>query len=104
MSASKSAPTYALVISLKKSDLKDLYPGDSFHNAYQTLTNFLAERGFHRDAKMYIGKPGTTEDRCYKVIKAVARSLKWFSGSVKTLKVVQIGHTTDLLPTVRKPK
>lgn len=101
---SKSHPMYAIIFDLDTDKLQEVYPGDSWRNAYKEIGYVLEENHFSwRQGSAYFGdKNKVTASSCFKVIIELVEQYPWFASSIKDIRMLRIEEDDDLLPRVRQ--
>ena len=90
--------TFAITLSIDTAKLKKLYPGPSWRNGYQDIERVLKSNGFTRQGRLYVGEPGGTAPECVSAVLSLSQRFRWFSGSVKDIRMLKIEVAADLIP------
>lgn len=95
---------YAIIFDLDTDKLQEVYPGDSWRNAYKEIGYVLEENHFSwRQGSAYFGdKNKVTASSCFKVIIELVEQYPWFASSIKDIRMLRIEEDDDLLPRVRQ--
>jgi virulence-associated protein VapD len=93
---------YAITFDLDTDMLQQLYPGDSWRNAYTDIRRILIEDGFDwQQGSVYFGNPERIDPvTCVVAAQRLARELPWFSDSVRDIRMLRIEENNDLGPAV----
>jgi virulence-associated protein VapD len=88
---------YAIVFDFDTQVLKDLYPNDSWNNAYSDVRNFLTERGFEwKQGSAYFGNADVDAIRCVRAVQKLAAKYPWFKAAVRDIRMLRIEENNDL--------
>ena len=94
---------YAIVFDLDTNSLKDVYPGNSWNNAYAEIRSFLAERGFGwQQGSTYFGDDSVDAVSCVLTIQELTQEFDWFPASVRDIRMLRIEENNDLMPAVER--
>ncbi|MCO6184885.1 virulence factor [Rhizobium sp. L1K21] len=94
---------YAVVFDLDTNSLKDVYPGESWNNAYAEIRRFLADRGFGwQQGSTYFGDENVDAVSCVLTIQELTDAFDWFSASVRDIRMLRIEENNDLMPAVER--
>lgn len=94
---------YAIVFDLDTNSLKDVYPGQSWNNAYAEIRNYLAERGFDwQQGSTYFGNEKIDAVSCVMTIQDLTEHFDWFASSVRDIRMLRIEENNDLMPAVER--
>ena len=94
---------YAIVFDLDTNSLKDVYPGQSWNNAYNEIRTFLGERGFDwQQGSTYFGNDNVDAVSCVLAIQDLTGSFDWFAASVRDIRMLRIEENNDLMPAVER--
>jgi virulence-associated protein VapD len=92
---------YAIAFDMDTDTLQRAYPGPSWNNAYADIQRVLTRHGFNRQqGSVYFGNPQVNPVTCVLAAMDLARSLPWFSISVRDIRMLRIEEQNDLLPAV----
>jgi virulence-associated protein VapD len=96
---------YAITFDLDTDTLQQLYPGDSWRNAYTEIRRTLIEDGFEwQQGSVYFGNPERIDPvTCVVAAQRLARELPWFTDSVRDIRMLRIEENNDLGPAVDQP-
>jgi len=88
---------YAIVFDFDTEMLKQLYPNQSWQNAYADVRNYLTSRGFEwTQGSAYFGDESIDAVRCVRVVQRMAKKLPWFTPSVRDIRMLRIEENNDL--------
>lgn len=94
---------YAIVFDLDKNSLEEVYPGNSWRNAYTEIRNFLNRRGFEwQQGSTYFGNETVDAVSCVLVVQDLSDEFSWFSAAVRDLRMLRIEENNDLMPVVER--
>ncbi|WP_288430610.1 virulence factor [uncultured Agrobacterium sp.] len=94
---------YAVVFDLDTNSLKDVYPGESWNNAYADIRRFLGTRGFGwQQGSTYLGDETVDAVTCVLTIQELTGEFDWFSASVRDIRMLRIEENNDLMPAVER--
>lgn len=98
---SRPPVTYAIAFDLDTSMLEELYPGDSWNNAYADIRRFLEANGFeHKQGSVYFGTDVIDAVSCVVVAQQLADAFDWFQPSVRDIRMLRIDDNNDLKPAI----
>jgi virulence-associated protein VapD len=93
--------TYAIAFDLDTATLQELYPGDSWNNAYADIRRFLEANGFeHKQGSVYFGTDVIDAVSCVVVAQQLADEFDWFQPSVRDIRMLRIEDVNDLKPAI----
>jgi virulence-associated protein VapD len=93
--------TYAIAFDLDTSILEELYPGDSWNNAYADIRRFLEANGFeHKQGSVYFGTDVIDAVSCVVVAQRLAEEFDWFQPAVRDIRMLRIEDNNDLKPAI----
>ena len=97
---------YAITFDLDIDALQQLYPGESWRNAYTEIRRILIEDGFEwQQGSVYFGNPERINPvTCVIAAQRLARELPWFTDSVRDIRMLRIEENNDLGPAVEQPR
>jgi virulence-associated protein VapD len=97
---------YAITFDLDTDMLQQVYPGDSWRNAYTEIRRILIEDGFDwQQGSVYFGSPERIDAvTCVIAAQRLARELPWFAESVRDIRMLRIEENNDLAPAVEEPR
>ena len=97
---------YAITFDLDTDTLQQLYPGESWRNAYTEIRRILIEDGFEwQQGSVYFGNPERINPvTCVIAAQRLARELPWFTDSVRDIRMLRIEENNDLGPAVEQPR
>jgi virulence-associated protein VapD len=95
---------YAITFDLDTDTLQQVYPGDSWRNAYTEIRRILIENGFDwQQGSVYFGSPERIDAvTCVIAAQRLARELPWFAESVRDIRMLRIEENNDLAPAVEE--
>ena len=100
--SSGSGSMYAIVFDLDTALLEELYPNDSWRNAYADIRNYLSDRGFEwMQGSTYFGSEDVDAVTCVTIIQKLSRKFDWFEGSVRDIRMLRIEENNDLMPALK---
>jgi len=92
---------YAIAFDLDTNILKDIYPSQSWNNAYSDIRRALEGYGFSRQqGSVYFGDDTVDAVRCVLAIMSVSQQLNWFEPAVRDIRMLRIEDNNDLMPAV----
>jgi virulence-associated protein VapD len=92
-------------IALDDMDIESLraHYGDPYNNAYLEIRRVLERHGFRwQQGSVYFGGEDVNAVTCVLAAQDLARSLPWFSASVRDIRMLRIEEFNDLMPAVRQ--
>jgi virulence-associated protein VapD len=93
--------TYAIAFDLDTSILEELYPGESWNNAYADIRQFLEANGFeHKQGSVYFGTDVIDAVSCVVIAQQLADEFAWFQPSVRDIRMLRIEDNNDLKPAI----
>jgi virulence-associated protein VapD len=97
---------YAITFDLDTDTLQQVYPGDSWRNAYTEIRRILIDGGFEwQQGSVYFGDPKRIDAvTCVITAQRLARDLPWFTESVRDIRMLRIEENNDLGPAVELPR
>jgi virulence-associated protein VapD len=97
---------YAITFDLDTDTLQQVYPGDSWRNAYTEIRRILIDGGFAwQQGSVYFGDPERIDAvTCVVTAQRLARDLPWFTESVRDIRMLRIEENNDLGPAVDLPR
>jgi virulence-associated protein VapD len=88
---------YAIVFDFDTEMLKQLYPNQSWNNAYSDVRNYLTVRGFEwKQVSAYFGDETVDAVRCVRVVQRLAKKFTWFTPAVRDIRMLRIEENNDL--------
>jgi len=92
---------YAIVFDLDTNNLKNVYEGPSWNNAYNEIRAFLSERGFGwQQGSTCFGDETVDAVTCVLTIQQLTAEFDWFPSSVRDIRMLRIEENNDLMPAV----
>jgi virulence-associated protein VapD len=77
--------------------------GDPYNNAYLEIRRVLQRHGFTwQQGSVYFGGPEINAVTCVLAAIDLARSLPWFAGSVRDIRMLRIEEMNDLMPAIQQ--
>ena len=94
---------YAIVFDLDTNNLKNVYEGPSWNNAYNEIRAYLSERGFGwQQGSTYFGDESVDAVSCVLTIQELTNEFDWFASSVRDIRMLRIEENNDLMPAVER--
>jgi virulence-associated protein VapD len=88
---------YAIVFDFDTELLKQLYPGQSWNNAFMDVRNYLTSRGFEwKQGSAYFGDETVDAVRCVRTVQRLAKKFSWFAPAVRDIRMLRIEENNDL--------
>ncbi len=92
---------YAIVFDMDTENLKEMYHGNNFNNAYVDIRNFLTNRGFDwKQGSTYFGNETIDAVKCVIAVQKLARKYDWFTPCVRDIRMLRIEEDNDLLTAI----
>ncbi|UZF08149.1 virulence factor [Riemerella anatipestifer] len=92
---------YAILFELDTNCLNDNYEGNTYHNSYKLVNDFMIEKRFHLEArKCLLGGANIDAVTCVLVVQKLSKKYPWFSNCVKDVRMLRIEENNDLLPAI----
>jgi virulence-associated protein VapD len=93
---------YAIAFDLDTSILKELYPVDSYNNAYYDIKKRLIENhGFvWQQGSVYFGGDSVNSVTCVLAVIDLTEQFPWFAASVRDIRMLRIEEENDLRPAI----
>lgn len=92
---------YAVAFDLDTNVLKEVYPGNSWNQAYYDIKSFLKTRGFGwQQGSVYYGDETVNAVRCVSAIQTMALTYPWFRSAVRDIRMLRIEDDDDLMPAI----
>ncbi len=89
---------YAIVFDFDTQTLEQLYPNQSWRNAYTDVRGYLTSRGFEwKQGSTYFGDDTVDAVRCVTVVQKLAKKYSWFTPSVRDIRMLRIEENNDLM-------
>jgi len=93
---------YAIAFDMDIESLKANY-GDPYNNAYFEIRKVLQAHGFNwQQGCVYFGGEQINAVTCVLAAIDLARTLPWFAGSVRDIRMLRIEELNDLMPAVQQ--
>jgi virulence-associated protein VapD len=93
---------YAIAFDMDIESLRTHY-GDPYNNAYLEIRRVLERHGFRwQQGSVYFGGEDVNAVTCVLAAQDLARSLSWFSASVRDIRMLRIEEFNDLMPAVQQ--
>ncbi len=93
---------YAIAFDMDIESLKLNY-GDPYNNAYSEIGKVLQRNGFTRQqGSVYFGNENINAVTCVLAAMDLSRSLPWFAGSVRDIRMLRIEELNDLMPAIQQ--
>lgn len=88
---------YAIAFDLDTSTLKELYPTESWQNAYGDVKKTLESLGFdHQQGSVYFGNSDMTAVKCVLAAQTLSKTYSWFKPAVSDIRMLRIEELNDL--------
>lgn len=92
---------YAIILELDHESLRRNF--DDPREAYREIQEILRPPGFNwRQGNVYFGGPEINAVTCVLAAMDLSRSLPWFAGSVRDIRMLRIEELNDLMPAIRQ--
>ncbi|MCI0331843.1 MAG: virulence factor [Planctomycetes bacterium] len=92
---------YAIAFDMDIESLRSNY-GDPYNNAYLEIRRVLQKHGFNwQQGSVHFGDESINAVTCVLAVMDVSRSLPWFAGSVRDIRMLRIEELNDLMPAVQ---
>jgi len=89
---------YAIVFDFDTQTLAEVYPSESWRNAYSDVRNYLTARGFEwKQGSTYFGDETVDAVRCVTVVQKLSRKYPWFRPAVRDIRMLRIEENNDLV-------
>lgn len=89
---------YAIVFDFDTETLEQLYPNDSWRNAYTDVRNYLTARGFEwKQGSTYFGDDTVDAVRCVRAVQRLSAKFPWFKPALRDIRMLRIEENNDLL-------
>jgi virulence-associated protein VapD len=93
---------YAIAFDMDIESLRANY-GDPYNNAYLEIRRVLERHGFRwQQGSVYFGGEEINAVTCVLAAQDLARSLTWFSASLRDIRLLRIEEFNDLMPAVQR--
>ena len=93
---------YAIAFDMDIESLRQHY-GDPYNNAYLEIRRVLQGHGFTwQQGSVYFGGDQINAVTCVLAAVDLARTLPWFSASVRDIRMLRIEEMNDLMPAVQQ--
>src|SRR5947209_12139922 len=98
----RAGQVYAIAFDMDIDALRANY-GDPYNNAYLEIRRVLQRHGFTwQQGSVYFGGPEINAVTCVLAAIDLARSLPWFAGSVRDIRMLRIEEMNDLMPAIQQ--
>jgi virulence-associated protein VapD len=88
---------YAIVFDFDTETLEQLYPNDSWRNAYTDMCNYLTTRGFEwKQGSTYFGDDTVDAVRCVRAVQRLSAKFSWFKPALRDIRMLRIEENNDL--------
>ncbi len=92
---------YAITFDLDTNVLEQTYGGASWRNGYNEIRTELRTFGFDwQQGSVCFGNDSVTPVTCVLAVMSLTRKLKWFSASVRDIRMLRIEENNDLKPAI----
>ena len=96
---------YAITFDFDTSLLEQLYPNDSWRNAYSDVRRFFEENGFeNKQGSVYFALDDIDAVECVALVQDLAEAYDWFTPSLKDIRMLRIEENNDLMPILDRKK
>jgi virulence-associated protein VapD len=93
---------YAIAFDMDIESLRQTY-GDPYNNAYLEIRRVLERHGFNwQQGSVYFGGERINAVTCVLAAIDLARTLPWFTASVRDIRMLRIEEFNDLRPAVQQ--
>lgn len=90
---------YAIAFDLDTAQLQLQYHNSSWNNAYGDIGKVLVPLGFNwQQGSVYFGNATITAVSCVLAAQQLSKTLPWFKGCVKDIRMLRIEELNDLTP------
>lgn len=90
---------YAITFELDTAVLKELYPSESWQNAYSDIKGVLESCGFtQQQGGVYFGNRDITVVQCVLAAQRLSQTYSWFKPTASNIKMLRIEELNDLAP------
>src|SRR5580692_2757975 len=104
VSEAKEGRVYAIAFDIDIDSLRQTY-GDPYNNAYTEIRRVLERHGFTwQQGSVYFGGERINAVTCVLAAMDLSRSLPWFAGSVRDIRMLRIEELNDLMPAVQQAR
>lgn len=102
VSVNAEKPMYAIAFDMVVESLRENY-GDPCNNACVEIRKVLQRHGFTRQqGSVYFGGENINAVTCVLAAIDLANQLKWFSASVRDIRMLRIEELNDLMPAIQQ--
>ena len=92
---------YAIVFDLDTQILQQVYPNNSWNNAYTDIRNYLTVRGFEwKQGSTYFGDDTIDAVLCVTPVQGLANQFAWFAPEVRDFRMLRIEENNDLMSAI----
>ncbi len=96
---------YANTFDFDTSLLEQLYPNQSWRNAYSDVRRFFEENGFeNKQGSVYFALDDVDAVECIALVQDLAQTYDWFTPSLKDIRMLRIEENNDLMPILDRKK
>ncbi len=89
---------YAVLFDLDTNCLTENCEGDTYHNSYKLVIDFMIENGFlWKQGSVYFGTDKIDAVSCVLTIQRLAKKHPWFATCVKDVRMLRIEENNDLM-------
>ena len=93
---------YAIAFDMDIESLRSNY-GDPYNNAYLEIRKVLQKHGFTwQQGSVYFGDERINAVTCVLAAIDLAKTLRWFAGSVRDIRMLRIEELNDLMPAIQQ--
>lgn len=92
---------YAILFDLDTNCLNEHYEGNTYHNSYKLIKDFMIGSGFEwKQGSVYFGTDKIDAVTCVLTIQKLAAKYAWFTTCVKDVRMLRIEENNDLLQAI----
>ena len=92
---------YAVLFDLDTNCLTEHYEGNTYHNAYKLVKDFMLENDFiWKQGSVYFGTDKIDAVTCVLTIQRLAKKHSWFATCVKDVRMLRIEENNDLMQAI----
>lgn len=96
---------YAITFDFDTSLLEQLYPSQSWRNAYSDVRRFFEDNGFeNKQGSVYFAIDDIDAVECVALVQDLAEAYDWFTPSLKDIRMLRIEENNDLMPILDRKK
>jgi virulence-associated protein VapD len=96
-----SVRTYAILLVMEQNFSNNSETGEGLSEGFSLIADVLRLRGFKRELDgFYVGNGDVTAVSCVLATQELRRSLPWFQGAIREIKMLRIEENNDLQPAI----